>query len=176
MQEIWKDIEGYEGYKVSNLGRIKSLNYNHTGKEKILKLRLNSDGYYYVFLCKNGEMKNFKVHRLVALSFIPNPENKECIDHINGIKVDNRVENLRWCTQKENMNYPLAKKNISQSQINNPKKSKTVLQLDINTRKIINEFPSAMEACRQTGISFQNISACCNGKLKTSGNYIWKYK
>ena len=176
MQEIWKDIVGYENYQISNLGNVKSLNYSRTGKEKILRPGLSSDGYYHVFLCKNGEMRDFNVHRLVALSFIPNPDNKECVDHINGIRNDNRVENLRWCTNKENQNFPLAKKNKSKSQINNPKKSKAILQIDKVTGEVINEFPSAMEACRQLGIDQGSISHCCNGKYKTSGNYIWRYK
>lgn len=176
MLENWKDVVGYENYQISNLGNVRSLNYRGTGKEKILRPGLNSNGYCHVSLWKDKTKKVMNVHRLVALSFIPNPENKPCIDHINGDRSDNREENLRWCTNKENCNFPLARKNKSQSQINNPKKSKTVLQLDINTREVIKEFPSGKEACRQTGISFKSISACCNGKLKTSGNYFWRYK
>ena len=109
--EIWKDIEGYEGlYKISNLGRVKSLNYNNTGKERILKLGGNRGNYPQVELGKNGERRTCLVHRLVAEAFIPNPDNKPCVDHINTIKTDNRVENLRWVTRKENANNPLTKK------------------------------------------------------------------
>lgn len=177
MQEIWKDIVGYEGlYQVSSNGVIRSLNYRGTSKEKILKPRLSSSGYYQVTLFKNGERKDFNVHRLVAMAFIPNPENKGCVDHINGIKVDNRAENLRWATYKENLNFPLAKKHLSESRINNPKLSKAILQIDKVTGKIINEFPSIMEVKRQLEIDESNISSCCKGKLKTSGGYIWKYK
>ena len=107
--EIWKDIKDYEGiYQVSNLGNIKSLNNNKTKKEKILKL-VKCNGYLRVNLYKNNSHKNYAVHRLVAEAFIPNPNNKPFIDHINTIKDDNRAENLRWVTHKENMNNPLTR-------------------------------------------------------------------
>ena len=123
MQEIWRDISGYEGlYQVSNLGNVKSLNFRGTGKEMVVSLT-NKAGYNLVSI----KGTSYRVHRLVALAFIPNPENKPFIDHINGIRNDNRVENLRWVTNKENSNFPLAKKNKSKAQINNPKLSKPVL-------------------------------------------------
>ena len=104
-EEIWKPIKDFEGYyEVSNIGRVRSLNYKRTGKEKILKNIKDYKGYLEVVLTKNGKRKQFKVHRLVAEAFIPNPENKPCIDHINTVKSDNRVENLRWATYKENSN------------------------------------------------------------------------
>lgn len=114
--EEWRPINGYEGlYEVSNLGRIKSLNCNHTKKEGILKLYNDKDGYLMVKLSKDKNNRLFRVHRLVAEAFIPNPENKPCVDHINTIKNDNRVENLRWVTYKENSNNPLTKKHINES-------------------------------------------------------------
>ena len=98
--EVWKDIAGYEGlYQVSSFGRVKSLWH---GRERIRKPHLNHKGYSELNLCKGGNVKGFKVHRLVAEAFIPNPQNKREVNHINGIKADNRVENLEWVTPSEN--------------------------------------------------------------------------
>lgn len=116
--EIWKDIQGYEGlYQVSNLGRVKSLGRNVKRPltkigyvwqpEKILKPNKTKYGYLKITLRKNNKSKYFTVHRLVAITFIPNPENKPQIDHINADKTNNSVNNLRWVTCKENINNPL---------------------------------------------------------------------
>lgn len=122
--EIWKAINGYEGlYEVSNLGNVRSLDRKCTFKGKVsirkgclLKKRIDRYGYYYFILCKDGKIKNFRAHRLVAEAFIPNEENKTQIDHINTIRTDNRVENLRWVTSKENSNNPLSLNNYSMGQ------------------------------------------------------------
>jgi hypothetical protein len=98
MEEEWRDIEGYEGfYKISNLGRLLILS-----KNKIKKQVINSEGYAYVTISKNDIKKCFTVHRLVAKAFIPNPENKEQVNHKNKVRSDNRMENLEWNTIKEN--------------------------------------------------------------------------
>jgi hypothetical protein len=107
--EEYKIIEGFENYSVSNFGNVKN---NKTGK--IINPRLNRNGYYIIDLHKNGKRKTFKVHRLVALTFIPNPENKPSIDHINNDRTNNNVNNLRWCTNSENSyNTGLSKTNTS---------------------------------------------------------------
>jgi hypothetical protein len=113
MKEVWKDIEEYEGlYQVSNLGRVKSLAKQHrygSKSDRILKSgktikQRNGEDYPVVCLCKEGNIIGHKIHRLVAQSFIKNPLNKETVNHINGIKNDNRVSNLEWATMKE-QNY-----------------------------------------------------------------------
>lgn len=103
MKEIWRSIEGYRNlYKVSNHGRVKSLGNKKTRKEKILSFLKTEKGYLVVGLSKNGKSNRFKVHRLVATAFIPNPENKPEVNHVKGIKSDNRAWTLEWCTEEEN--------------------------------------------------------------------------
>ena len=105
-KENWKDIEGYEGiYQVSDRGRVKSLNYNHTGKEKILKTRKVKERYLHVCLWKDGEYKFCFVHRLVAQAFIPNPKNYPIINHKDENPSNNCVGNLEWCSSEYNNNY-----------------------------------------------------------------------
>ena len=114
--EIWKEIKGYEGlYEVSSEGRVRSLDKWVKGKVlylkkgKVLK-ESYSDGYPQVVLTKDERRKSYKVHRLVAESFIDNPNNLPCIDHINTIRTDNRIDNLRWVSYKENSNNPITLK------------------------------------------------------------------
>ena len=157
MKEIWKDIPNYEGlYQASNLGRIKSLWY---GKEKILKLTDNGNGYLQVFLCKNGIRKIFLVHRLIALTFIPNPNNLPEVNHRNEIKNCNLVDNLEWCTSFYNTRYSQNKK---------------VLQYDLNGN-FIREWDCAKDVKRILNIDNSGVSCSCNGKRKTAGGYIWRY-
>lgn len=187
--EVWRDVKDYEGlYQVSNLGRVKSLERyvkHYTGSDKllserILKQPITNTGYCIVGLCKNGIPAKIKTHRLIAQAFISNPENKPYIDHINTIKTDNRVENLRWVTHKENMNNTLTKKHHKE---NNPFKDKygkdnlrarAVLQYDLNG-KFIKEWECAMQVQRELGILHNNITKVCKGERKTAGGFIWKY-
>lgn len=112
MKEIWKDVLGYKGYQVSNIGRVKRLPHwidvglNNVKrafrKEKILKQSCDTPGYYQVWLYLNKKRKGFRVHKLVAQAFIPNPQNKPQVNHIDGNKLNNKVDNLEWCTNAEN--------------------------------------------------------------------------
>ena len=115
-KEIWRDVVGYEGlYQVSSMGRVKSLGRfidnlvrgHYWQEEKILKPSKRINGYVGISLHKDGKAKNFNIHRLVAIAFIPNPNNLPQIDHINADKTNNNVNNLRWVTAKENINNPL---------------------------------------------------------------------
>lgn len=169
MEEIWKDVVGYEGlYKISNLGRVYSLK---TGKN--LKQIDNGRGYLQVGLWKNGKRFCHKVHRLVAEAFIPNPNNLEEVNHKNEIKTDNRVENLEWCTHAYNTRYG----SRTQKQIDkckNGKLSMSVIQIKPNGERI--EYPSQQEAERQTGISQSNISNVLKDKRKKAGGCRWERK
>ena len=189
MEEIWKDIVGYEGYyQVSNFGNVRSLDRyvkNQMGtlslrKGKITKQRYDKDGYKQVYLCKHGNVKYYFVHRLVAEAFITNPNNYPIINHKDEVKDNNCVDNLEWCTVKYNTNYGNCPQNISKGlkgkHINRPDISKSVLQFT-KDGKLVCEYPSAKEAYRQTGIKYQNISCCCRGcGQKSAGGYIWKFK
>ena len=169
--EIWKDIEGYEGlYQISNLGNVKSLNYNKTGKERILTPQKNNKSYLKVGLCKQAKSKTYKIHRLVAQAFLPNQNNLPQVNHKDEDKQNNAASNLEWCTNKYNSNYGTRNKRVAESNINNPKRSKQVLCVE---NGVI--YPSTMELQRQLGLPQQNISHCCNGKRKTCGGFHWCY-
>ena len=193
MLEIWKtavyDGEIYEGlYKVSNLGRILSLNYRNTGKAELMTPVDNGDGYFQVNLRKNGEYKTCKVHRLVAQTFLPNPENKPCINHkiegdegkkINMVffnedgTVDEEKSTIEWATYEENNNYGSHNERIAKANTNGIR-SKKVLQISLSG-ELIREWPSTQE-CERNGFSSGNISQCCNGKRKTYKGFKWEYE
>ena len=176
MQEIWKDIKGYEGiYQISNLGKIKSLDRkdyaNRNLKGVMLKFGL-CKGYYTVVLSKCGEQKQFRVNRLVAENFIKNLNNYSDVNHIDENKINNRVDNLEWCTRKYNNSYGTRLKRISKK--SSVSLSKKVYQYD-KELNLIKEWLGTREIERNTGYRCQNISACCLGQQKTCGGYIWSY-
>ena len=169
-KEYWKPVVGYEGhYQVSNFGRVKSIKF---GKEIILKQKIK-DGYYYVGLSKNGIVKNYFVHRLVAEAFIPNPNNLPQVNHKDENKLNNSVDNLEWCDAKYNRNYGTINERLSKSQING-KCSKIVIQYNLDGT-FVREWPSAME-CGRNGYNNGHVAACCRGEQKTHKGFIWRYK
>ena len=191
--KIWKTavIDGvkHPRYKVSSDGEILCLNWNNTGKEKICCLNDNGNGY--LMACIDGKLKY--VHRIVAETFIPNPEGKPCIDHINAVRNDNYVlldadgqtvlsTNLRWCTHKENQNNPITRKRISKNCAkltlgkfgSEHPKSISIVQLTLDG-KYIRKWGATREVERELGINRSSICHCCQGKLKSAGGFRWVY-
>ena len=135
MEEIWKPIKGYEGlYEVSNLGRVKSLKRWHHPRENILKNKFTTDGYYETALLKNGKYKYIRTHRIVAQTFIPNEMNKKEVNHKDGNKLNNCVDNLEWVTSSENQKhaYKLGLQTVSGAAIINRKRIRCI---DLNIEK-----------------------------------------
>ena len=197
MTEQWRtavyDGEIYEGlYKVSNLGRILSLNYRNTGKAELLNPFEDTGGYLRVELSKNGETKTCKVHRLVAQTFLPNPEGKPQVNHkIEGDKgkkinmvifnedgtIDKERTTIEWVTAKENSNYGTRNERCAKAiskAMTNGKLSKPVLQFTLDG-EFIREWPSTME-CARNGFDHGAVCRCCNGKQKTHKGFRFMYK
>ena len=200
--EEWRPVNGYEGiYEISSLGRLRTLKTGHIKSPSLMR-----NGYYGYLLWKNNHSKFATLHRLLAIAFIPNPENKPCIDHINTIKTDNRLDNLRWCSSKENSNNPLSKIHSSNShkgQIKTPESIEKWKQsrekwketesysafisrlaesyskpvIQINSEgEEIRVFQSVRAAARHIGKRPSNIFGVLSGRRKTAGGYKWKYQ
>ena len=179
--EVWKDIAGYEGfYQISSLGRVKSLARVITKsngvklnvKETIRKQSKCPKGYLFISLNGENKRKMHKVHRLVAETFIPNPDNKPQVNHIDGNKRNNKVENLEWVTNSENqihaLDKGLVKRNI------NSHRSKRVRQYT-RDGMFIKEFPSVAQVERELGFKNRHVATACRGEEKTAYGYVWKY-
>lgn len=195
-QEIWKPIQFCDGYFVSNMGKIKS-------KYRILKQRLDSKGYVTTRIKNNdGCVKHLQVHRLVAAAFIPNPENKPCVDHIDTDRTNNKVvfkkdgsidyieTNLRWVTPKENANNPNSLRKLRNAQNNEDKKRKRIATRLANGGKtspkeifsytkegrFVMKFSSITEAARSVGKTNATISVAIDSNSRTAAGYIWRSK
>lgn len=172
MEEIWKDIKGYEGlYQVSNLGRVKSLGNGNSNnsKRRILKTYKQKSGHLRIRLNKNGVCKKYLVHRLVYEAFNGEIPEGMVINHIDEIPWNNIIDNLMACTQKNNVNWGTATKRRTK------KLCKSVLQYD-SQNNFIKEYSSITEVVNTLNYNRSVISQCCSGKRKRGYGYIWKYK
>lgn len=196
MQEVWKDIEGYEGrYQVSNFGHVKSLRYRGRNEARLLVPKCNNSGRLWVELFVNGKKKCMLIHRLVAMAFIPNPNGCLQINHIDENPKNNVVWNLEWCTAKENIskylkNHPDALSERCKSSINARwnkrnnhsgksiiipyKHKKPILQMTTDG-EIVTRWDNISTVCRENGWNCTSLLECCRGKRKTAYGYIWRY-
>ena len=187
-EEIWKPVVGFEGlYEVSNKGRVKGTRRRGC-REKVLEGHPDRKGYKCLCLYKNGKHKNSKMHRLVATAFIPNPENKPFVNHIDGNVANNNVENLEWVTPSENIThaYRIGLRKVSVKTREQARKmGKKYWRLQINMRKkpvimICKDgsehwFESINEAARQVNGYPTSVMLCCRGERKTHKGCRWKY-
>lgn len=186
--ETWKDIEGYEGYyQVSSQGRVKSLDRFdgvHFRQGTIIKPRLKANGYLQVGLRKHSERKWVGVHRLVAIAFVENPYGKSQVNHIDGNKQNNTIENLEWVTGKENQNHaaktglrsgvPKGEAHSNYGKYGEDSRSaKPVIRRDPNTGET--KLYKAKILAGYEGFDVTSISKCCHGKLKTHKGYEWYF-
>lgn len=210
MEEIWKDVKGYEGYYKYNpfSGKIMSIGGRRGGhrEDYILGEYFDSSGYPQVIFRVNGKNKTKKVHRIIAENELPNPKGYTDIDHINGIKTDNRVDNLRWCSHKDNCNNPITKdkmlktvrseeyrKKCSEREKGKKLSDETKKKMSISRTgssnwrsktvyqysldgNLIAIYESTGIAAKETNSIQSQISNCCNGKIKKHNGFIWRYK
>lgn len=173
MKEIWKNIDGYKNYKVSNLGRVKNIK-----KNIILAPILKSTGYIQFGISENGKAKCALAHRLVAEAFIPNPDNKPQVNHIDGIKNNNIVTNLEWNTPSENslhthntLGYKVWHKGNTGK---NTPTAKKVIQKTLDG-KLVKVWDCASDAVREFGFDSGCITHTCKGSYKSHKGYKWEY-
>ena len=177
MEEEWRSIKGYSGYEVSNLGNVRScLNTGHkkTNKWRILSPRLDNRGYLFVNLYdENHNMKSIKIHRLVAMGFIPNPNEYQQVNHKDENKLNNKDSNLEWCDAKYNVNYGSGhtRSCLSRRVCN----TKAILQYDLDGN-LLREFYSISEASRVLDISMGSILDCLKRRTNKSREFIFRYK
>lgn len=179
MDEIWKPIPDYESlYEVSNLGNVKSLNYNHTGKPKQLSKKKHSSGYMTVTLCKGSTHKNMSIHRLVANAFVENENNLPCVNHIDGDKSNNASFNLEWVSYSQNTNHAIGiglRKDSNMRGVtgSSNKNSKPVDQFS-KDGTFIKTWDCISDAARFYGCKPCTIVNCYSGRIKSCKGFIWK--
>lgn len=187
-QESWKDIQGFEGlYQISNFGRVKSLPFWHNNRfggfmtsEQLINGRIDKKGYRYVALGKKDKVMEFKVHRLVAIHFIPNPYNYPQVNHRDENKTNNHVSNLKWCNNQYNANYGTRTDRIivargQKRKVRHPDmRKRKVLQYDLDGN-FVRCWECAKDVKKELGIDNGNIGKCCMGKKSKAGGYKWKY-
>lgn len=193
--EIWKDIKDYEGkYQVSNQGRVRSLDrINSAGKRTSGRIRIptkNKNGYLYVNLCSNGKPHNCSVHRLVAVAFLPNPDNKYTVNHKNENKEDNRVDNLEWMSLEENLRYGTHDKRAAQTKKgmmcgpDHPNFGKYGINANTHKGKVVGigkrnpndtvMFDTAADAARILHLSAGQLCDSIHNCRKSCGGYYWR--
>lgn len=176
--ELWKKVEGYESYEISNTGKVLTHNWMNRGITKVMcpsKYR----GYFQVNLWKNGKQKCMRVHRLVADAFIPNPDNLKEINHIDGNKENNHVSNLEWCTREHNLKHS-TENMLNINFIKGLKRhaesiSKPIVAIEKKTGMTY-EFVSIQEAARMLMVPATKVCACAKGRIKSANGYIFRYK
>jgi hypothetical protein len=156
--EAWKEIQSFKGYWVSRDGRVKTTDYNHTGKESLIKIFKNVNGYMACNLMRNGIRKRALVHRLVASAFIPNEHNLATVNHKNGSKTDNCVENLEWMTSSDNLKHAHRNGMIKQAHGETHYKAKLSSSDVFHIRELIQSGMGNTEIAKQFGVVHQTIS------------------
>jgi hypothetical protein len=184
--EIWKDIIGYEGlYQISNLGKVKSLArkvlvlrgdivINKIVNERILKESKDGDGYLFIHLSKEGISRAIKTHRLVCMTFLPNPENKKTVNHINGIKTDNTVQNLEWATHSENSLHAFLNGLIKPAKGKLSKCSKPIAQFTKDGIWVRDY--DCLSQVKDFGYNIGNIGSVCRGKVPFAHGFKWSFR
>ena len=172
-----KLIQDFPNYRISEDGVIESCYKFKTSIpcdvwREVKQIYDKSCGYMIVTLCHEGVRKNKRVHRLLTEAFIPNPSNKAHVNHIDGNKLNNSLDNLEWATPKENTNHAI-KTGLCDPAAHSRRE---IVQLDKDTKAVIATFPSLHEAGRTTGVVWQNIWKVCDGRRKTAGGFAWAYK
>jgi hypothetical protein len=177
MKEAWKDVPGYEGiYEASTMGRVRSLKYDSHYRGRILKGTTGKNGYKIIALWKDGRSKSETIHRVVAKTFLVNPLNKRTVNHKNGNKTDNRVQNLEWSTDSENNQHAfdfLGRKGIGLKGNKNGH-SRKIVQLTMRGIEV-RTFDCIRDAEVETNIKHENISKVARGKRSHAGGFKWEY-